>query len=245
MKYRGKYSLKENLAGRGLRLINEGAQTWKGGWKSECVTTLLWGGTLKPAYHYLGEHSPSSEPADADLGSAYAGNEVKKMMTRYSRASDHKSALVQEGEIIVPIELTSARTNPETDPMSAKAKSYAKKAKKGLPSGDSFYGQWQTDYGTPQAAPGDWNAVAAEQSDQLGTHIFVVKEESDSYTAYYFNAAVPAKNYGPRQYNTLDRPAIQFALELSNATETKTISKADLRTKAIAGGMPAAAAAKL
>ena len=59
------------------------------------------------------------------------------------------------------------------------------------------------------------------------------------------NAAVPAKNYGPRQYNTLDRPAIQFALQLSDATDTKTITKEELRRKAIAQGMPAAAAAKL
>ena len=68
MKYRGKYSLKENLfRGRGLGLLKEGDTTWGSGWASEVTVTKEYGGTLKPG-HSNGDHTPGGTKAsDVDI----------------------------------------------------------------------------------------------------------------------------------------------------------------------------------
>jgi hypothetical protein len=126
MKYKGKYSLNENLLeGRGLGLLKEellqegGSTVWGSGWASEVTVTKAFGGTLKPN-HLNGSHSPSGDAMDADINKG--NNEVKERMAKLGEFT------TGAGNTLIPLEIQAGRTGQlEAGSLSAQLRRYCKK----------------------------------------------------------------------------------------------------------------------
>lgn len=221
-KYNGKYSLTENLVmGRGMRLLKEGSTVWGNGWLGEVAVTKLFGGTLKPN-HLVGNHSPARSTEDALIPTA-PGNEVKQLMQ-----PSHFG--ISRDECVIPIELSATRMSDfDAGSPTAQFKRWAKRG--------GAWDEWQsgiydpqTKKSTPSGELGNRDEVAASMGEYLEEHIFVVDTAGQAITVWYFKNATPKRVAGMRQYNTADRPAANVVLDLNGATETKTISKSELKT---------------
>ena len=223
MKYRGKYSLNENLLhGRGMNLLTEGSTGWGAGWAAECTVTFAFGGTLKPN-HSKGSHSPARDKQDANIGSG-GDNEVKEIMTRFPGIT------AAGGSTLIPIELQKARTSGmDVGSLTRQFRRHCKARGVDTPWKPGTY-----DEAAGASVPG-LDAATDDEMAEVGNSM---KEHlPDVYYVVDFSGGEDINIYQPNisgaaykgmiPYYTQDRPAAVF--EVALGSPVKTVTKTDVK----------------
>ena len=220
MKYRGKYSLAENLfRGRGMGLLMEGGSTvWGSGWASEVTVTKAYGGTLKPN-HMNGSHSGSGDKQDANIGAG--DNEVKEQMLTLGDFT------ASPGTTLMPLEIQARRAG-ELHPgsLSAQLRRYCKKNLGGIvdwkPSIGSNIDDRSSIPGKDTATEDELADIGEEMAQFLSSEFYccVFKGENIDIYAPDMSGAT-ALGVAP-YFGNQSRPIVVFEIPLGSPAKTET-----------------------
>ena len=220
MKYKGKYSISENIyRGRGMGLLSEGGDTtWGGGWASEVTATKHFGGTLK-SMHLDGKHQPGgNSKSDIDI----PGGEDKTIeVKQYMPDVDGGKLVASAGHTICPIEITVTRANKmDAASLAAQLKRYAVRGigtlvqwKPGVYDAEAGSSTPGEDTMTPQ----ELQQIGAQLDQALNQEFYCVSFEGGQATIYDCDMS-KAKAIGIIPYYTQDRPAVAFEVPLGTGT---------------------------